>query len=164
MGQNGTFSDVGKKAANLSTLENEHVQAIHQDLCGFFLTLSLTHTQTLTHMLTYTLTRRKRQNSLTPDPGQLRTSGCKVNLPHLPRLHICFWFCFLSFCLFRAAPAAYGGSQARGSNRSYGCRPTATAMPDPSRICKRHHSSPQCWIRNPLSEARDGTRILTDTG
>ena len=34
---------------------------------------------------------------------------------------------------------------------------TATAMPDPSRICDLHHSSQQCWILNPLSEARDGT-------
>ena len=27
------------------------------------------------------------------------------------------------FWLFRATPAAYGGSQARGSNQSYSCRP-----------------------------------------
>ena len=36
-----------------------------------------------------------------------------------------FWgvlFCFvLSFCLFRATPIAYGGSQARESNQSCGC-------------------------------------------
>jgi len=34
---------------------------------------------------------------------------------------------------------------------------TATATPDPSRICHLHHSSWQCWILNPLSEARDQT-------
>ena len=28
-----------------------------------------------------------------------------------------FFFLFLSFCAFRAAPTAYGGSQARGLNR-----------------------------------------------
>ena len=37
---------------------------------------------------------------------------------------------------------------------------TATAMPDPSHICDLHHSSWQYRILNPLSEARDRTRIL----
>ena len=32
---------------------------------------------------------------------------------------------------------------------------TATATWDPSRSCKLHHSSWQCQILNPLSEARD---------
>ena len=32
---------------------------------------------------------------------------------------------------------------------------TATAMPDPNRICHLHHSSWQYQIFNPLSEARD---------
>ena len=40
---------------------------------------------------------------------------------------------------------------------------TATAMQDPSCICDLHHSSRQCWILNPLSEARDRTRIFLDT-
>ena len=31
----------------------------------------------------------------------------------------------------------------------------ATAMPDPSHVCSLHHSSQQCLIFNPLSEARD---------
>ena len=39
----------------------------------------------------------------------------------------------------------------------------ATAMPDPSQVCDLHHSSWQCWILNPLSEARDRTSILMDT-
>ena len=37
---------------------------------------------------------------------------------------------------------------------------TATAMWDPRHICDLHHSSRQCRILNPLSEARDGTRNL----
>ena len=37
---------------------------------------------------------------------------------------------------------------------------TATAVPDLSCICDLHHSSWQCWILNPLSEARDQTRNL----
>ena len=34
---------------------------------------------------------------------------------------------------------------------------TAIATLDTSRVCDLHHSSQQCWILNPLSEARDGT-------
>ena len=40
---------------------------------------------------------------------------------------------------------------------------TATAMRDPSGICGLHHRSWQHQILNPLSEARDRTRILMDT-
>ena len=40
---------------------------------------------------------------------------------------------------------------------------TATAMPDPSRVCDLYHSSRQHWILNPLSEARDRIHILMDT-
>ena len=38
---------------------------------------------------------------------------------------------------------------------------TATAMPDPSRVCD--HSLQQCRILNPLNEVRDQTPILMDT-
>ena len=37
---------------------------------------------------------------------------------------------------------------------------TATATRDPSLICNLHHSSWQCWILNPLSEARNRTLNL----
>ena len=40
---------------------------------------------------------------------------------------------------------------------------TATAMQDPSRVCDLHHSSQKRWILNPLSEARDRTRVLMGT-
>ena len=40
---------------------------------------------------------------------------------------------------------------------------TATATPDLRCICDLHHSSQQCWILSPLSEARDRTQVLTDT-
>ena len=39
---------------------------------------------------------------------------------------------------------------------------TATAMWIPSHICDLHHSLQQHQILNPLSEARDQTRILLD--
>ena len=71
---------------------------------------------------------------------------------------------FYVFCLFRATPVAYGGSQARVHigvvQRAY---ITATETPDPSCICDLHHSSCQRWILNPLSEARDQTCALMDT-
>ena len=40
---------------------------------------------------------------------------------------------------------------------------TATAMQDPSYVCDLHYSSGQCWILNPLGEARDQTCTLMDT-
>ena len=40
---------------------------------------------------------------------------------------------------------------------------TVTAMWDLSCIYDLHHSSRQCWILNPLSEARDRTYVLMDT-
>ena len=54
-----------------------------------------------------------------------------------------------------------------GANWSNSCRPTATAtataMPYPSCICDLYHSSRQCRILNPLSEAKDRTCVLIDT-
>ena len=40
---------------------------------------------------------------------------------------------------------------------------TVTAMPDLSHVSDIHHSSGQCQILNPLSEARDQTQLLMDT-
>ena len=40
---------------------------------------------------------------------------------------------------------------------------TATATWDLSCVCNLHYSSRQCWIPNPLNEARDGTCVLMDT-
>ena len=40
---------------------------------------------------------------------------------------------------------------------------TATAMQDSSHVCDLHQSSWHHQILNPLSVARDGTRILMDT-
>ena len=64
-----------------------------------------------------------------------------------------------------AAPAAYGGSQAKGPIGAVDAGPytTATAMPDLSCICDLHHSSWQHQILNPLNRARDQTSILMDT-
>ena len=70
-----------------------------------------------------------------------------------------------TYCLFRATPVVYGGSQARDQNQSCSCWPT----PQPQQCgiwaasVTLHHSSWQHRILNPMSEARDGTHILVDT-
>ena len=63
------------------------------------------------------------------------------------------------FCLFRAAPMAYGhveiprlGVESELQLLAYA---TATATRDLSLVCDLHHSSWQHWILNPLSKARD---------
>ena len=62
------------------------------------------------------------------------------------------------------AGAAYGSSQARGQIRA-----TAAGLHHShnnaglSHIYNLHHSSQQCWILNPLSEARDQIHLLMDT-
>ena len=38
-----------------------------------------------------------------------------------------------------------------------------TATQDPSHICNPYHASQQYWILNPLSKAKDWTRIFMDT-
>ena len=78
-----------------------------------------------------------------------------------PLLWLCVFhlFFFSTFLLFRATPAAHGGSQARGVIRATELQlpayTTATAVPDPSRVCDLHQSSQQHQIVNPLSGARD---------
>ena len=56
----------------------------------------------------------------------------------------------------------YGDSQAKGLIGAVdppACA-TATATGDLSYVFDLHHSSPQRWILNPLSKARDRTRNL----
>ena len=55
---------------------------------------------------------------------------------------------FFLFWLYRAAPMAYEGSQARGWIGAT--------------VAGLHHSSWQRWIPDPLSEAREWTHILMD--
>ena len=61
-----------------------------------------------------------------------------------------------------AAPVAYERTQAKGQIwAAAGAYATATvrATGNPSHVCNLHHSSWQCQILNPLSEARDGNGI-----
>ena len=64
------------------------------------------------------------------------------------------------YCLVRA----YGTSQARGeSELQLPAYVTATVMQDLSCVCNLHHNLQQCQILNPLSKARDPTRVLMVT-
>ena len=68
------------------------------------------------------------------------------------------------FFLFRAAPMSYQSSQARGQIRAIAAGlPHSHSKQDPSCICDLHHSLWQCWIPDPLNEARDWSHILMDT-
>ena len=78
-------------------------------------------------------------------------------LAHLVFVYFVLGFLFCFVLLFRATPVAYGGSQARGRIRA-----TAASLHhshsnagSESHICDPHHSSWQCHILKPLSEARD---------
>ena len=65
---------------------------------------------------------------------------------------VLFFFFIYFFGLFafsRAAPVAYGGSQARGW---IGARATATR--DPSRVCDLHPGSWQRWISYPTEQGQ----------
>ena len=106
-----------------------------------------------------------------PAPGsseaQAASSSCLLFLPaglgHLTGSRETGAFIFV-FCLFKRT---YGGSQARGVAAELELQlpacTTATETWDLSRVCHLHHSSCQCRILNPLSEARDRTSILMDT-
>ena len=66
--------------------------------------------------------------------------------------------CVCLFVFFRAAPAACGGSQARGLIRAVAAGLCHSSVG--SKICDLYHSSRQCQMLNPLSKARDQTRNL----
>ena len=83
-------------------------------------------------------------------------------------LLFCFLFLFFVFCFvffFFLGPHSWQmevprlGVESKLHLLAYA---TATATWDLSRVCHLHQSSWQCWILNPLSEARDHTRILMD--
>ena len=75
------------------------------------------------------------------------------------------FFC-VCVCVYlsRATPMGHGGSQpeVQLELQPLACA-IATATPNLSRICDRHHSPQQSQIPNPLSKARDGTCVLMDT-
>ena len=85
-------------------------------------------------------------------------------LPQLPfpSGHLFFIFIFLSFFLglhLRHMEVLRLGVKSELQLPTYD---KATAMPDLSSVCDLHHSSQQHQIRNPLSEARNRTRVFMD--
>ena len=68
-------------------------------------------------------------------------------------------FCFLGFLLQHLHVPRLGVE----SELKLPAYTTATAPWDPGCVCSLCHSSRQCQILKPLSEARDGTHILVDT-
>ena len=70
--------------------------------------------------------------------------------------------CHVFFFFFRASPVAYGSSPARGQIGASvaSLRHSHTRSEPLSHVCNLHHSSWQCWILTPLSEARDQTHNL----
>ena len=68
---------------------------------------------------------------------------------------------FLSFYCCTCSIWKFPGLGIKSEQQLQACA-TATAMLVPSFICNLHHSWRQCKILNPLSEARDQTRILKD--
>ena len=73
-------------------------------------------------------------------------------------LHHCFLTDFLLF-LCRVSPAAYGSRIGVESELELPAVAITTATQDPRCICHLHHSLWQRRIFDPLSEARDQTRI-----
>ena len=67
-----------------------------------------------------------------------------------------FFFCFLGPHQWHMEVPRLGGQLELWLPASA----TATATPDPSYVFDLHHSSWQCQILNPLSQARDGIHNL----
>ena len=78
---------------------------------------------------------------------------------------ILFYFIFLvSFCPFRAEPAAYGSSQVKGLIGAVAAGLYHSNSNNRSELrLQPHHSSRQHQILNPLRESRDRTRIIMDS-
>ena len=74
-------------------------------------------------------------------------------------------FSFFLYFLRGVTPVEYGSSQLGIKlELQLPAYATAAATPDLSRVCDLHCSSWQCQILNPLSEVRDRTHVLMDTG
>ena len=118
-----------------------------------------------------------RPSSLTPEPPhwlhylpflQLPGLNLPVDAISGPPAHLFFkplsMIFFFFFFFFRLLSVAYGSSHTRvKSDLQLPAYATGAATLDSSHVWNLHCSSWQCQILNPLSEARDGTRILRHT-
>ena len=96
-----------------------------------------------------------QNNSLQRDQMQMASRAARPDCSLNKGMTFLFFFFFCLFAFSRAAPAAYEGSQARGSVGAIatGQRQSHSSA-DPSHICNLHHSSRQRRILNPLSKGR----------
>ena len=76
-----------------------------------------------------------------------------------PDMHFLLFFCFLWLHLCQTEVPRLGVKW----EQPLPAYTTATATQDPNHIYDPQHSSQPRWFLNPLSEARDQTRILMDT-
>ena len=100
-----------------------------------------------------------------PAPGCSRPCPCTWSGTNRTEKGMWPWAVYYNFFfgLFLGPCPQHGHSQARGRiGAVVAGLATATAMPD-LRGSVLHHSSQQCRILNPLSEARDWTCVLMDT-
>ena len=85
---------------------------------------------------------------------------CTINSTYFTSIFPFYYFCNFFFSLelyLRHMEVPRLGVQSELQLLAY---TTATATSDPSHVCNLHHSSWQCKIFNPLSEARDWTHNL----
>ena len=107
--------------------------------------------------------------------GMCRTVPVAMSHHHHHHLSTCFrswflcsWFLhsfiiiiIIIFSFSRAAPAAYGGSQARSPVGAVAANLRQSHSNAGSKLrLQPTHSSRQRWVLNPLSKARDQTRSL----
>ena len=109
--------------------------------------------------------RNKNENHSQSWPFMIATVSGEKALLHffLRNTYIYYYCCCCCFVFFRATPMAYEGSQARGWIRAAAaglCHSHSNAGSE--LVYNLHHSSWQCQILNPLSQARDRTCILMD--
>ena len=81
----------------------------------------------------------------------LRTAPTKVEIFLKHGINFSFFFFIFSFCLFRAAPGTYGGSQAKGLIEATDvslCHSHSNAG-DLSHVFDLNYSSRQCWGSEP---------------
>ena len=76
--------------------------------------------------------------------------------PFSPLLDDSIYFLFFIFC-FSVLRSWHVEAPRLGVDSELQLPAYAAAMQDPSRVCNLHHSPQQCWILNPLSEARGQT-------
>ena len=115
----------------------------------------VSHNETLKETCNVNIVSSKVLSFIADQPRHQELTACSRYVSFVSELLFYFFF-----FLFRAAPRARAGSQARGLKSEPQLLAYTTTTPDPSRVRNLHHSPQQHHIINPLSEARDRTGNL----